>query len=145
MGTLMFSYKACRCVFTLMLAFSMVIMLTSVSSGGPQQTGEPQFAPIEVAGLTGNHVPVHHRDDNDFVQAGNLYRLMSDAEKQRLVGNIAASLSQVSRKDIIDRSIANFRNADPEYGNRVAEAMANRRTSSRTTSDEKAPAVALRT
>jgi hypothetical protein len=42
MGTLMFSYKACRCVFTLMLAFSMVIMLTSVSSGGPQQTGEPR-------------------------------------------------------------------------------------------------------
>jgi catalase len=51
----------------------------------------------------------------------------------------------VSRKDIIDRSIANFRNADAEYGNRVAEAVANRRSSSRTTSDEKTPAIALRT
>jgi catalase len=70
---------------------------------------------------------------------------MSEPEKQRLVGNIAASLSQVSRKDIIDRSIANFRNADAEYGNRVAEAVANRRTSSRATSDEKTPAIALRT
>jgi catalase len=95
--------------------------------------------------MSGNHAPVHHRDDNDFVQAGNLYRLMSEPEKQRLVGNIAASLSQVSRKDIIDRSIANFRNADREYGDRVAEAVANRRTSHPTASDGKTPAVALRT
>jgi catalase len=115
------------------------------SFNGPVQTGKPLWAPIEVSGMTGNHAPVHHRDDNDFVQAGNLYRLMSEPEKQRLVGNIAASLSQVSRKDIIDRSIANFRNADAEYGNRVAEAVANRRTSSRATSDEKTPAIALRT
>jgi hypothetical protein len=33
------------------------------SFGGPQQTGKPLWAPIEVAGLTGNHAPVHHRDD----------------------------------------------------------------------------------
>jgi catalase len=95
--------------------------------------------------MSGNHAPVHHRDDNDFVQAGDLYRLMSDAEKQRLVANIAASLSQVSRKDIIDRSIANFRNADTEYGDRIAEAIAKRRASSSVAFDGKAPAVALRT
>jgi catalase len=81
---------------------------------GPQQTGEPLWAPIEVAGFTGNHTPEHRRDDNDFVQAGDLYRLMSEAEKQRLIGNIARSLSQVSREDIIERSVAHFRRADPE-------------------------------
>jgi len=84
------------------------------SFGGPQQTGEPLWAPIEVAGFTGNHTPGHRRDDNDFVQAGDLYRLMSQAEKQRLIGNIARSLSQVSREDIIERSVAHFRRADPE-------------------------------
>jgi len=115
------------------------------SFNGPVQTGKPLWAPVEVAGMTGNHAPVHHRDDNDFVQAGDLYRLMSEPEKQRLVGNIAASLSQVSRKEIIDRSIANFRSADREYGDRVAEAVANRRTSHSTASDGKTPAVALRT
>ena len=97
------------------------------SFGGPRQTGEPLWAPIEVSGLTGNHAPVHHRDDNDFVQAGDLYRLMSDEEKQRLIANIAASLSQVSREDIIERSVANFRKADPEYGDHVARAVAKRR------------------
>jgi catalase len=115
------------------------------SFNGPVQTGKPLWAPIEVSGLTGNHAPEHHRDDSDFVQAGDLYRLMSDAEKQRLVGNIAASLSQVSRKDIVDRSVANFRSADPEYGDRIAEALANRRPSHPAASDGKTPAVALRT
>jgi len=72
---------------------------------------------------------VNHRDDNDFVQAGDLYRVMSEAEKQRLVANIAASLGQVSREDIIERSIGNFRQADSEYGDQVAKAIAKRRMS----------------
>jgi len=101
------------------------------SFGGPQQTGEPLWAPIEVAGLTGNHVPEHRRNDNDFVQAGDLYRLMSEAEKQRLIANIAASLSQVSREDIIERSVADFGRADPEYGDRLAKALAKRQVSRR--------------
>jgi catalase len=97
------------------------------SFGVPKQTGEPLWAPIEVAGLTGNHAPVHHRDDNDFVQAGDLYRLMSEEEKQRLIANIAASLSQVSREDVIERSVAHFSKADPQYGEQVARAVAKRR------------------
>ncbi|MCL4396251.1 MAG: hypothetical protein M1482_15870, partial [Chloroflexi bacterium] len=44
---------------------------------------------------------------------------MTEDEKKRLVSNIAGSLSKVSKQDIIDRSIANFRNADPDYGARV--------------------------
>src|SRR6202790_4176351 len=95
------------------------------SFGGPQQTGKPLWVPIEVDGLTGNHAPEHHRDDNDFVQAGDLYRLMSEGEKQRLIGNISASLSRVSREDIIERLVAHFRRADPEFGDRLAKALAN--------------------
>jgi len=34
---------------------------------------------------------------------------MTDEEKQRLIANIAGSLAQVSREDIIERSVANFR------------------------------------
>jgi catalase len=93
------------------------------------QTGQPLWAPIELAGLTGNHAPEHRRDDEDFVQAGNLYRLMSEGEKERLIGNIATSLSQVSREDIIERSVAHFRRADPEFGEQVAAAVTRRRMS----------------
>jgi len=85
--------------------------------------------PIEVAGLTGNHAPEHHRHDNDFAQARDLYRRMSGVEKQRLIANIAASLSQVSRQDIIERSVAHFRKADPEFGDRVAGPVTKRRVS----------------
>jgi catalase len=46
-----------------------------------------------------------------------------------LIGNIAASLSQVSREDIIERSVGHFRKADHEFGDRVAEAVAQRRMS----------------
>jgi len=97
--------------------------------GGPQQTGRPLWAPIEVTGLTGHHAPVHHRDDNDFVQAGDLYRLMSETAKERLIANIAASLAKVSREDIVERSVGHFRKADREYGDQVAMAVAIRRKS----------------
>ena len=66
-------------------------------------------------------------EDNDFVQAGNLYRLMKETAKEKLIANIAASLSKVSREDIIERSIGHFRKADPEYGNQVAKAVAKQR------------------
>jgi catalase len=43
---------------------------------------------------------------------------MSESEKARLVHNIAASLSRVSKKDIVERSAANFHRADAEDGER---------------------------
>jgi catalase len=93
------------------------------SFDGPVQSGQPLWSPIEVHGLTGNHAPEHHRDDDDFVQAGDLYRLMSEPEKTRLVSNIAAGLSRVNKPDVIERSIENFRKADADYGARVARAV----------------------
>ncbi|PTL78501.1 catalase [Vitiosangium sp. GDMCC 1.1324] len=93
------------------------------SFDGPAQTNEPTGLGVSVNGATGTYVPVRHAEDNDFVQAGNLYRLLSEDERERLVANIAGSLSQVSREDIITRSIAHFRNADEEYGARIAAAV----------------------
>ncbi|MBC7542701.1 MAG: ankyrin repeat domain-containing protein [Candidatus Sericytochromatia bacterium] len=50
-------------------------------------------------GAVGPHLPVIHADDNDFVQAGALYRLISDESRQRLIDNLAGSLAQVTRED----------------------------------------------
>jgi catalase len=66
---------------------------------------------------------VLYKDDNDFVQAGALYRLMSEEEKKRLAGNIAGSLAQVTHDDIVSRAIGHFRSADPDYGARVEAAV----------------------
>ena len=64
------------------------------------------------------------REDDDFVQAGMLYRVMPK-RAERLVDNIAGSLAQVSREDIIARSVEHFRKADAELGRRIAEGIAN--------------------
>jgi catalase len=67
------------------------------------------------------------REVDDFKQPGDLYRLQPKDAQQRLVDNIAGSLAQVSRDDIIERSIEHFRKADAEFGRRIAEAVAARR------------------
>jgi catalase len=96
------------------------------SFNGPVQTDEEHYLGLPVTGVSG-HYPQVPREVDDFKQAGDLYRLQPADAQQRLVDNIAGSLAQVSRDDIIERSIEHFRKADPEYGRRIAEGVAARR------------------
>lgn len=93
------------------------------SYDGPAETGRPLSAPLALTGHTGTHEAPLHTKDDDFFQAGELYRLMSADEKSRLIANIAGGLSQVSRDDVIEKNLAHFHAADPEYGRRVEEAV----------------------
>ncbi len=93
------------------------------SFGGPFQTDRPLWQPVAVTGVTGESVTPVHAEDNDFVQAGNLYRLMSEDEKERLVNNLANAISGVSRDDIAERAINNFRQADGDFGKRLEAAV----------------------
>ena len=97
------------------------------SFDGPIQTGEPLYAGLETTGLSGTY-PWDDRQSDDFAQAGAMYRLIPEDAKQRLVDAIADGLAQVSRQDIIDRSIGHFRAADPDYGARVEQAVKARRS-----------------
>ena len=96
------------------------------SFGGPAQSGRPLYAGLESAGASGSYGP-EIRQVGDFAQAGDLYRLMSDAERDRLVAAIAGSLSQVRvgqiGDGIVERSLEHFRQADPDYGHRVETAV----------------------
>ncbi|MGK5529391.1 catalase [Streptomyces sp. URMC 129] len=93
------------------------------SFGGPVQTDRPLWEPVPVSGYTGDHVAPSHAEDDDFVQAGNLYRLMADDEKDRLIENLAGFIAKVSRDDIAERAVENFRKADEDYGKRLASAV----------------------
>ena len=68
---------------------------------------------------------------DDFTQAGDLYRLQPADAQARLVDNIAGGLGAVSAgpigDGIVERSIAHFRAADPEFGERVAHGVKERR------------------
>ncbi|MDJ0462592.1 catalase [Streptomyces sp. H27-C3] len=90
---------------------------------GPAQTDQALSAPLALSGWTGTHENAVHVKDDDFFQAGELYRLMSDEEKSRLIANIAGGLSQVTRDDVIEKNLAHFHAADQEYGKRVQEAV----------------------
>ncbi|KQX56973.1 MULTISPECIES: catalase [unclassified Streptomyces] len=90
---------------------------------GPAQTDAALSAPLAIHGWTGTHEAPAHTKDDDFFQAGELYRLMSEDEKGRLIANIAGGLSQVSREDVIEKNLAHFAAADADYGKRVAEAV----------------------
>ena len=92
------------------------------SFGGPAESGEPLYGSLAADGSSGTY-GWNQRDGDDFSQAGSLYRLMPEEAKARLVDNIASGLAQVSKDDIVERSIANFRHADPDYGARIEVAI----------------------
>ncbi|MFF2041191.1 catalase [Kitasatospora sp. NPDC058170] len=95
------------------------------SFGGAVQTNRPLWAATAVTGATGTHEAPSHREDDDFVQAGTLYRLFSEDEKQRLITNLAGFIAKVSadRDDIVERAVENFRKADADYGRRLEAAV----------------------
>lgn len=98
------------------------------SFDGPVETNADLYGSLGTEGGSGTYVWDQH-DSDHFTQAGDLYRLIDDAAKQRLIDNIAGGLAEVSRQEIIDTSISYFAAADAEYGARIAAAVAERRSS----------------
>jgi catalase len=66
-----------------------------------------------------------HRDDNDFIQPGTLYRkVMSPTERDHLVGNIVGHLSQGVERYIQERAVKSyFSLIDPDLGAGVAKGL----------------------
>jgi catalase len=90
------------------------------SFGGPKENADYKERPRPVDGTIARH---NHRVDEDYyTQPGNLFRLMTIAERKRLIGNIVGSLSSVPRR-IQDLQIRHFYKADPVYGTCVAEGL----------------------
>ena len=62
-------------------------------------------------------------EDDDTTQAGNLFRLMSSGEQDRLATNIANAMRGVAL-EIRQRQLAHFDKADPAYGAAVRSKLA---------------------
>ncbi len=92
------------------------------SFGGVAPDHEATEPTFEVQGHAGRHAYQHANDD--FVQAGNLYRkVMTDQDKKNLINNIVGHLGGAQRR-IQLRQTALFFKADPDYGKRIAEGLA---------------------
>jgi catalase len=81
--------------------------------------------------ISGDASRYDHREGNDdYTQAGNLFRLLGGAQQQRLYERIAGAMQGVP-EIIVRRQIEHFAKADPAYGRGVAEAVARLGVSSR--------------
>jgi catalase len=105
----------------------------AVANGGAAQNYDPvQAAGSNPQGL-GNGEPALALDgaagrydgrgkEDDYTQAGDLFRLMPADEQQNLFNNLAGPLSQVSA-EIVNRQLGHFDQADPAYGAGVRAAL----------------------
>ncbi|WP_237179258.1 catalase [Paenibacillus sp. MMS18-CY102] len=102
----------------------------------PGQNPHVNYEPSSLGGLQEakqqgkEHEPVYHdrlvrqriERTNDFAQAGTTYRSLDEVERNDLVANLGAALSEC-REIIRNRMVDHFTQADPEYGAAVAQAI----------------------
>ena len=95
---------------------------TATAARGPTRsaTASPSWV-VETAEIM-RTAYVAHKDDNDFIQPGTLYRqVMSPTDRDHLVGNIVWHLSQGVERSIQERAINDYwSKVDPDLGTRVA-------------------------
>lgn len=90
------------------------------SFGGPAQDAAYREPPLRIGGDADRYD--HRAGNDDYTQAGDLYRLMKPEERARLVANIVAAMKEVAR-EIQLRQIGHFYKADPAYGEGVARGL----------------------
>lgn len=90
------------------------------SFGGATQDPSVAEPPLR---LQGDAARFDHREGNDdYAQPGALFRLLGEAQQQRLGRNIAESMRGVPAF-IVDRQLGHFDKADPAYGQVVRAAL----------------------
>jgi catalase len=94
------------------------------SHRGPVADARASEAPIPTGVGARTEYPASRRKDlaDDFEQAGLLYRVFGEAERGRLVANLAGHMKGVD-PEIQRRMVDHFTKADGEYGARVAAAL----------------------
>jgi catalase len=90
------------------------------SFDGPQQDAQFKEPPLPLDGDADRYD--HRQGNDDYTQAGNLYRLMPADERDRLHHAIAGAMTGVP-KEIIERQLAHFARADKAYADGVKKAL----------------------
>jgi catalase len=90
------------------------------SLGGPAQDASFSEPPLKISGDADRY---NHRDGNDdYIQPGDLFRLMTQSQQQQLFNNVAAAMAGVP-EEIVQRQLVHFYKADPAYAAGVAKAL----------------------
>ena len=91
--------------------------------GDPQRYRDPSWF-VEAAEIM-RTAYVAHRDDDDFIQPGTLYRqVLTPTDRDHLVGNIVGHLSQGVERFIQERAVNDYwAKVDADLGARVAQGL----------------------
>ena len=84
--------------------------------------GSVNYEPNSFGGPVEDDRYDHREGNDDYTQAGNLYRLMPAAERRRLHQAIAGAMEGVPQ-EIVERQLAHFKKADPAYAEGVRQAL----------------------
>lgn len=90
------------------------------SFGGATESPQDRPAAFAVSGQA-DSLPYDHNDH--YTQPGDLYRLLNEEERARLVRNIVGAMTPVESDEIKLRQIGHFYKADPEFGRRIADGL----------------------
>lgn len=90
------------------------------SLGGPKESSVDKQSALPVTGVAES---VAYDANDHYTQAGDLFRLMTADEKDRLIDTIVNAMKPVENDEIKLRQIGHFYKADPEYGTRIAEGL----------------------
>jgi catalase len=90
------------------------------SYGGPVEDARFKEPPLAIKGAADRYD--HRAGNDDYTQAGNLFRLLPQDEQGRLMDNIARAMQDVP-EEIQRRQIGHFVKADPAYGRGVAKRL----------------------
>ena len=88
--------------------------------GGPVEDAGFKEPTLRIADDTDRYD--HRAGNDDYVQAGNLFRLMGEAQQARLMDTIAGAMQGIP-EEIVRRQIGHIYRADPAYGAGVARRM----------------------
>ena len=90
------------------------------SFDGPVDDVKYKEPPLKISGDADRYD--HRAGNDDYTQAGNLFRLMNDDQKRQLIGNLVGAMQAVP-KFIQVRQLKHFYQADPAYGTGVATGL----------------------
>jgi len=91
------------------------------SFGGPLADPAYKEPPLKISGDADRYEQKRGVDD-DYIQPGNLFRIMPPDEQKRLIANICGSLGKTP-KPIQEKMVAHFRRADKNYGDGIAAGL----------------------
>ncbi len=88
--------------------------------GGPVQDPSAKEPPLRISGDADRYDA--HEGNDDYSQAGALYSILSEDEKDRLTTTIAGTMQTIPR-ELAMKNIAHFKKCDLDYGNRIEKKL----------------------